>query len=190
MTDSDPYIDPRTGILKNKLGLKSQRALDRFERMLATQRATEIVPIGAFDLAHLRAIHHHLFQDIYDWAGELRTVEIAKGSTQFIPVRFIATGFADIHGRLSAQKFLTGLSHAAFCDGAAIILGDINHVHPFREGNGRTQLLYLQQLAAGARFRIDFTRLGRQAWIAACVEAHHGRYEALARLLTGAVAPI
>lgn len=88
------------------------------------------------------------------------------------------------------KKFLTGLSHAAFCNGAAIILGDINHVHPFREGNGRTQLLYLQQLAVGAGFRVDFTRLGAQAWVAACVDAHHGRYEGLARLLAGAVTAI
>ena len=57
-------------------------------------RSREPIPRGAFDLAHLRAIHRHLFQDIYDWAGELRTVEISKGRQQFQFRKFIETGMA------------------------------------------------------------------------------------------------
>jgi cell filamentation protein len=105
------------------------------------------VPSGAFDLAHLRAIHRHLFQDIYEWAGELRTVEINKGGHQFQFRRYIETGMADVHRRLVQGSFLRDLSVPEFAQQAAVIVGDVNYVHPFREGNGRTHAQYLKQLA-------------------------------------------
>jgi cell filamentation protein len=74
------------------LGLQDMRELEQAERQMSAQRASEGLPTGRFDLAHLRAIHRHLFQDIYDWAGELRTVEISKGSSQFQFRRFIESG--------------------------------------------------------------------------------------------------
>lgn len=82
---SDPVYGypPDYLVLQNKAGLKDADRLDRFERRAVIQRIREGVPEGDFDLAHLRAIHRHLFQDVYDWAGELRTVEIAKGGHQF-----------------------------------------------------------------------------------------------------------
>lgn len=79
---TDPYIDPETGILRNKVGARSQRDLDAAEADLAAARAYRLIltnpikPTG--DLDELRAIHRHLFQDVYDWAGELRTVDISK----------------------------------------------------------------------------------------------------------------
>lgn len=76
---ADPYLYPGTTVLRNKLGLRDAAVLDRAERNLVRLRHREGVPRGAFDLEHLRAIHRHLFQDLYDWAGELRTVEVAKG---------------------------------------------------------------------------------------------------------------
>ena len=79
MSGSDPYLHPDRPVLRNKLGIFDARRLDLVERQLVTQRIAEGVHAGVFDLAHLRAIHHHLFQDIYDWAGEVRTVELAKG---------------------------------------------------------------------------------------------------------------
>ena len=71
MTGDDPYLYPGTPVLRNKLGLTDPDQFDQMERRLVTQRIAEGVPTGVFDLAHLRAIHHHLFQDVYDWAGEL-----------------------------------------------------------------------------------------------------------------------
>ena len=136
----DPYVYPGTSVLRNRFGLTDAADLDRVERLHTTNRSLEPIPRGSFDLAHLRAIHRHLFQDIYDWAGELRTVEISKGRQQFQFREFIETGMGDVHGRLVHSRFLKGLSAAAFAEQAAVIVGDINYVHPFREGNGRTQL--------------------------------------------------
>lgn len=95
----DPYVDPGTGTLRNRLGITNPAALDRVERRLVAEQIREGVPGGDFDLAHLCAIHRHLFQDIYDWAGEVRTVEIGKGGTGFMPCRVLEIGMGDVHRR-------------------------------------------------------------------------------------------
>lgn len=100
-----------------------------------------------------------------------------------MPLRFITTGFGDIHQRLVSQRFLVGLGLDAFCTEAAVIIGDVNHVHPFREGNGRAQLLYLQQLALGAGFALNLRSLNGPDWIAACAQAHIGQYRDIEHLL-------
>ena len=140
----DPYVYPGTTVLINCLGIRDPDELERVERRLVVQRAEESVPTGDFDLPHLRAIHRHLFQDVYDWAGALRTLEIRKDDQQFQFQRFIATGMADVHRRLVEQDDLRGLTAAGFAAAAGEIMGDVNYVHPFRDGNGRVQTLYLQ----------------------------------------------
>jgi cell filamentation protein len=177
VTDGDPYLYPGTAILRNKLGITDAAQLETAERWLVVERITGGVPGGMFDLAHLRAIHRHLFQDLYDWAGELRTVEIAKGGNQFQFRRFIETGMADVHHRLEKARFLQGLSPTAFAEAAGTIMGDVNYVHPFREGNGRTQLFYLEQLAAKAGHPIDLRRIDPQCWNDASHAAHAGNYK-------------
>lgn len=172
MSEDDPYTYPNSSVLKNKLGITDAAELDRLERLLVTQRASEGIPDGDFDLAHLRRIHRHLFQDLYDWAGEIRTVEIAKGGQTFQLRRFIEAGVHDIHQRLERAAFLRGLSRAEFARAAGRIMGDVNYVHPFREGNGRAQLFYLEQLAERAGHPIDLTRFDPRRWIEASRAAH------------------
>lgn len=186
---SDPVYcyPPDYTVLRNKLDLRTQEELDAFERMAVQVRAEQGCPVGRFDLAHLRAIHGHLFQDVYDWAGELRTVEIKKGGSQFQPRQFIETGMADVHRRLEAQDFLQGRTADGFAEGAGRIIGDVNYVHPFREGNGRTQLIYLQQLSTQAGHPIDLTRIERDAWMGASVRAHHGDYQPMSACIRGAI---
>lgn len=177
MNSDDPYVYPGTQILRNRLGITDAVALDQVERRLVTQRIIEGAPTGHFDLGHLRAIHHHLFQDVCDWAGDIRTVEISKGNSQFQFRRFIETGMADIHRRLEGTDYLRGLSWEAFAARAGPILGDVNYVHPFREGNGRTQLQYLKQLTLQAGHKIELARLDPAGWLEASMEAQVGRYD-------------
>jgi cell filamentation protein len=183
----DPYCFPGSTVLRNKLGIMDAQELDYVERELVTQRAREGAPTGRFDLAHLRAIHKHLFQDVYDWAGQLRTVEISKGGHQFQFRRFIETGMADIHNRLKKARFLRNLCPAEFAIAAGGIIGDVNYVYHFREGNGRTQLFYLEQLAEKAGHPIDLGLIDPGLWIAASEAAHRGDYarmgEAIGRSL-------
>ncbi len=187
MSDTKYCYPPSFTVLKNKLNIRDARELEFFEREFVIQRISEGVPAGNFDLAHLRAIHRHLFQDVYEWAGEIRTVEISKDGNQFQLHRYIENGMADVHRRLVAANFLRGLSAAEFAQEAGKVLGDVNYVHPFREGNGRTQLLYLEQLADQAGHAINLLRLDRDSWMYASRQAHFGNYEPMERCIAEAV---
>lgn len=183
----DPYVYPGTAILRNRFGIRDAETLDRLERRLVVQRIREGVPSGSFDLTHLRAIHRHLFQDIYDWAGELRTVEISRGRQQFQFRQFIPIGMADVCRRLTAANFLAGLSSRDFADRSAVIIGDVNYIHPFREGNGRSQLQYLKLLALRAGHSLDLELLEPAAWIEASRTSHEADYRLMADVILRAV---
>lgn len=172
----DPYVYAGTQVLRNRLNILDTDELDRVERQMVWTRIQEGIP-GNCDLKHLRSIHRHLFQDVYDWAGEVRTVEISKGDSQFQLRQYIETGMADVHRRLSRSNFLQGLERATFAARAAMIIGDINHVHPFRDGNGRTQLQYLKQLSIRAGHPIDLTKIDATGWIEASKQAQLARYD-------------
>ncbi len=146
---------------------------------------------GSFDLTHLRAIHRHLFQDVYDWAGELRTVEIFKGGNQFQFRQYIPTGMADVHRRLTRAGFLKRLPASEFAREAGIIIGDINYIHPFREGNGRTQAQYLKQLAeqAGHAARSSGAVDPAKLWIEASKASHAADYSLMAEVIREAIVP-
>lgn len=183
MSDRDYCYPPDYTVLRNRLDIRDAPALEAAERELVAHRILEPVPAGDFDLAHLKAIHQHLFQDVYAWAGEVCTVEIAKGESRFQPRRFIETGMADIHRRIVAAGYFAGLGPDEFAGGAGPVLGDINHVHPFREGNGRMQLQYLKQLAARAGHVLDLTQLDRAAWLNASRRSNTGDHAAMARCI-------
>ena len=185
--DVDPYVYPGTKTLRNRIGIKDQRKLDRAERRIVLDRIAEGVPRGSFDLAHLRSIHRHLFQDIYDWAGELRTVEIFKGGNQFQFRQYIQTGMADVHRRLTRARFLKRLPANDFAHEAGIIIGDINYIHPFREGNGRTQAEYLKQLAEQAGHPLDLRRIEPAAWIEASKASHAADHKLMAETIQRAI---
>lgn len=168
----DPYVYPGTRVLKNLYDARDADVLDAIERRHVIDRVADGVPVGDFDLDHMCAIHGHLFQDVYEWAGEIRTVSLAKGGHSFLPPDRIELGFANIHSRVTSQDYLQGQTSAEFAASAASIMSDVNYAHPFREGNGRTQLLYLEQLAEKAGHPIAIERLTRSEWIPASIESY------------------
>ena len=187
MSDRDYCYPPDFTVLRNKLDIRDTPTLEAAERQLVTQRLLEAVPAGDFDLAHLKAIHRHLFQDVYEWAGEIRTVEIAKDDSRFQPRRFIEVGMADVHRRIVAAGYFQATSPETFADGAGPVLGDVNQVHPFREGNGRTQLQYLKRLAERAGHGLNFGRLDREAWMEASRRSNAGDHEAITHCIRQAL---
>ena len=132
MSEDDPYVYPGSTVLRNRLNILDAARLETVERELVAQRIAEGAPLGDFDLAHLRAIHRHLFKELYAWAGEVRKVEIAKDGQPFQFRKFIETGMADVHRRLQRRDFLGAITAAEFAAAAAQIIGDVNYVHPFR----------------------------------------------------------
>lgn len=184
--DRKLYKYPASDVLRNKLDIRDAATLENAERELVRERIEQGVPPGDFDLNHLKAIHRHLFQDVYPWAGEIRKTLISKGHAFMHPDR-IETGMADVHRRIVAQGFFKGRTADQFAASAAKIISDINHCHPFREGNGRTQLIYLQQLGACAGHRIDLTRFKRKTWIAASIASHAKSDQPMANCIRDAI---
>ena len=187
MSDHDYCYPPDYTVLRNRLDIRDAPTLEAAERQLVAQRLLEPVPTGDFDLAHLKAIHRHLFQDVYAWAGDVRTVEITKGDSRFQPMRFIAADMADVHRRIVAAGYFRGYGLDEFAEGVGPMLGEINHVHPFREGNGRAQFQYLKQLAKRAGHTIDLTRIDRSAWLDASRRSNVGNYAAMVRCIRQAL---
>ena len=157
--NSDPYLYPGTNILKNLRSLTDPDLLERFEARRTHRRIAELIdtPVaGRFDAAHFKAIHRHIFQDVYEWAGQFRTVNISKGGHLFGLARFLEPVVQQILEKLVAENYLGGLDAATFADRAAYFLGEINAAHPFREGNGRTQREFLREVALRAGHYIDW----------------------------------
>ncbi len=188
MSDKTYCYPPDYKVLKNKLNIQDSAKLEKMEKRLVSDRIVEGVPKGDFDLSHLQAIHKHLFQDIYEWAGQIRTVEINKGAQQFQFRQYITTGMQNVHGRIIKAGYLQGLNKSDFAGKAGQIIGDVNFVHPFRDGNGRTQLQYLKQLGERAGHRIDLSKLEKDKWLEASRQAHSGSsYERMASSIEAAI---
>ncbi len=131
---------------------------------------------GRFDSAHLQAIHRYLFQDVFPWAGEFRIVNISKGSSNFGPAMHIAGALKEQFDKLAQEKAMVGLAVPAFVERAAFYLGEINAIHPFREGNGRTQREFIRQLALHAGHPLSWSVVGtsftQQQMIDASIASH------------------
>lgn len=134
----DPYCYPGTTVLRNLLDIRDQAHLNEFENALTAQRSDEALPVGRLSVTHYAAIHHHLFQDIYAWAGRFRTVRIAKDGSAFCYPENIANEMKQLFGVLKQKRHLQMLSLERFANEAAAFLSTLNAIHPFREGNGRT----------------------------------------------------
>ena len=145
MIDSTDFTMPGTGVLKNKLGITDPAALSRAATDSTALRLAELqtTPVrGCFDSAHLQAIHHHVFQDLYDWAGELRPID--GGS---VPASQVEKSLNSVLDRLSRENQLKGLSAEEWAHSASAYLYDLGAIRPFLAGNEITIHEFLIELA-------------------------------------------
>ena len=184
MDEWDAYFWPDSSVLKNKAGLTQAETLRSFEYEATRLRAEQLRahPLeGRFDIAHYRAIHRHLFQDVYNWAGEFRRVEFSKGSSAFAPLKTplhtLESWGAKILGELAADHHLKGLKKAAFVERLTHHYGELNFWHPMREGNGRATKEFLYQLAKEAGYELEFHRVSAKTWNTAA-ERQAGAHDA------------
>lgn len=170
----DPYCYPGTTVLKNLLDIRDQDTLSELEAALTAARADEPLPDGRLSVSHYVAIHHHLFQDVYPWAGKYRTVRISKDGRAFCYPENITREMKELFASLRGKSFLRGLSREQFAAEAAAFLSTLNAIHPFREGNGRTQTTFLTLLAEQAGHPLDLDRLVPAEFLAAMVASFKG----------------
>ncbi len=178
------YCYPGTEVLKNKLDIRNQDKLADIERQLTMLRLEELIihPVsGNFDLMHMQRIHKYIFQDIYDWAGRLRTVNIAKGN-MFCDVRFIREQAADIFGNLRNENYLMGLEKTQYVNKLAYYFSEINALHPFREGNGRTQREFIRCLAFKNSYAVHFESVSSKEMLAASKASFLCDYDSMVSL--------
>lgn len=176
----DPYCYEGTSVLKNRLGLRTQAELDAFETAIVSQRAEEPLPVGNLDQPHYCAVHRHLYQDVYDWAGDPRTVRTSKGGNMFCYPENIAAQMRRLFGELARADHFRGLDADKFAAASAHFLAELNAIHPFREGNGRTQLVFLKLIAHGAGHEVDFSRLHASTMLTAMIASFAGNEALLA----------
>lgn len=143
------YTDPKTGILRNLADITDQDVLLFVESGVVTKRLQELFenPIKIKGIESLFAIHRHLFQDIYPWAGKKRNVEISKDGKQFFPTTHFENAYRFIDTLISEYKKFPKKNKQLLAEKLAEILDNVNYLHPFREGNGRTQREFLRLLA-------------------------------------------
>lgn len=180
------YCYPGSNVLINKLDIRDLDKLHEVERKLTNLRIMELIenPIdGEYDLAHLMKIHYYIFQDIYDWAGKVRTVDIAKGN-MFCNVKFIFNQAEDIFEKLRKDNLLKGFLREDFIKKIAFYFSEINALHPFREGNGRTQREFIRSLAAYNGYQIKFVNITEDEMIRASQESFLCNYELMERLFS------
>jgi cell filamentation protein len=185
-SDSDPYLYLATGVLKNRLGIIDAAALEATEADLVAARSQklELRPLtGVFDLPHLQAIHRYLFGDVYEWAGQLRTVDISKGNNSFAHHAHIATAANAIFQQLANENHLAELDPTTFSNRAAYYLGELNALHPFREGNGRALRAFISHLAKANDYEVAWENMRRVELLQAAISSFRGDASSLASLI-------
>lgn len=161
----DPYFDETIGTLRNLLGAKSDDELKELEAQIVFATELELDEVNlrrSNNLTELLAIHRQLFGDVYDWAGQVRTVDIkkrTKGSEYFLIVSKIVDAANYVFNELAKENCLLGLSTADFIERLAYYYDQLNYIHPFREGNGRAQRVLWSRVAKDAGYEIFWDKI-------------------------------
>jgi len=190
----DPYVYPGTNVLKNLPEIRDEDQLRRFESLATFKRIAELeyeALRGSFDVKHVRRIHHHVFQDVYSWAGEFRNVDIGKEGHWFCRPECILETLTDLFKRLAKEDYLRQTKLEVFLSRASHYLGELNAIHPFREGNGRVQREFIRELGIQAGFQIDWSTITRdQMYSASETSFRAGDNRAFVRILRGITTPL
>ena len=162
LREDDPNLIPGSECLQNNLGITDTKTLNTLERqitapMLIALQKSPVQP--TYDLQHLCNIHNRLFGRVYPFAGKVRTVEIAKGGRLFLPHTLINVVSKKLFMELRKENYLLGYDKDMFCQRIGYYFASINTIHPFREGNGRTQRVLIDQLAAKNGFKINWAAI-------------------------------
>ena len=156
------YCYKNTNVLVNKFEIKNNEVLEEVERTIVFAKLYELRQnknIGNFDIKHFVEIHKFLFEDIYPFAGKFRTENIAKGNTLFADWNFLESELKRILEELKNENYLNGLEKNQLSKRLAYYMAELNVLHPFREGNGRSTREFIRQLAFKNNYILDLTNM-------------------------------
>lgn len=177
---ADRYCYAGSAVLINKLGITDLSDLEEAERDITAfmHRAVVYTP-PPYSLQTLQAIHRTLFSELYAWSGEIRDVDISKGSTRFCTHMRIEAEARRCFAALAEDRWLEGLDRKAVCAKLAEHYCELNMIHPFREGNGRVQRIMFEQLALHAGFVVNWSSVDPQDWLRANLDGVKVDYRAM-----------
>ncbi len=184
---SDPYQYPNSPVLKNLEGILDAELLENFEKRATNLRSDEAkasIANKPFDLATWRMAHRVLFQDVYAWAGEIRSVQLSKGDTVFAMPERIEAEAGKIFASLNHDN-LPGLERDLFVSRIAYYFGELNVLHPFREGNGRTEKLLFDEIARRCGYVIKWHCMSADELLDSLIAAYQKQnYTSLEKLFS------
>ncbi len=173
---------PGTRVLINKFGVTDEDKLNKLETLISYSKITEIIVEELkpdFDFSDYKDIHFRIFGELYDWAGKVRTISISKMKTVFTAPEKIEDMGGRIFGRLKKEKYFAGYKRAEFVTEIADLYNSLNRLHPFREGNGRTQRAFMVQLIRGAGYDISYNAVNSETLMIGSIQAASGIMDTL-----------
>lgn len=187
------YCYPGTDVLINLFDVQDEEKLKELEKVYTLFRLSELQlqkPADPVDVEAFLAIHRYLLQDVYPFAGELRQEMISKGSSSFAHPKHIEAHLMKIFEELKAENYLKDLPRNQLVSRLAYFLSELNALHPFREGNGRSIREFARQLLLNAGYRLDWEKVLEPAEIInAFVDSFNKDNNRLERLLDEIITP-
>ncbi len=179
-----------TACLINKFGIQDDKQLSLIEGQITFAKGSELErnPVkGNFDFEHYKAIHKYLFDEIYEWAGKIRTVDMSKKGTNFAKANEIEKLANACFARLKSENYFKGQEFDEFINNIVDFYCVTNMLHPFREGNGRTQRIFISQLIRYAGYDIDFSSINTDDLMSATIHAANGIDDFLKEIFKNAI---
>ncbi len=167
-----PYCYPGTDVYRNKLDIRDPDILERYERLVTAVQIESMPKDFPVSPEGYRQIHHHLLSEVYDWAGAYRYVDTGRGAP-FCKADYIDAEMNKRFAAINGENNLRGLTADQFADRAAEHVNELNAIHPFLDGNGRTQRAFLEILAERAGHDIDLARIDPEAWNQASIRGFY-----------------
>ena len=168
------YCYKNSDVLINKLDIKDNKKLEEFERKIVLAKLYELRQnnqIGNFDIEHFVGIHKFLFEDIYPFAGLFRTENIAKGNFSFAEWEYIEDELKKLLNQLKEENYLQNLDRNTFIKRLSYYMAELNVLHPFREGNGRTIREFIRQLAYKNGYVLNLKNINPKDMLHACIRS-------------------
>lgn len=176
-----------TSCLINKFDIHDDKQLSKIEAEITLAKISilENSPISEeFDLEHYKSIHRFIFEDLYDWAGEFRQVDISKKGTSFCSVEQLETIAKNCFDRLKNNNFFLDLDREEFIDAIVDFYHITNMLHPFREGNGRVQRVFIEQLIHHNGYDFSFSDIDSDDLMIATINSANGVTDYLKELFS------
>ena len=168
------YCYENTKTLINKLNIRDSKVLQKYEAKITAAKLLALMQkgiIGNFDVNHINSIHKYLFEDIYPFAGKYRTENIAKGVFRFAEWEYIEPELERLLDELKKENYLENLSKEKLAERLAYYLSELNVLHPYREGNGRTTREFIRELALKNEYVLDLRKVSPKEFLDACLKS-------------------